>query len=176
MNLTTLSGRYYSAATSEPSTEVHPLGAPTNRAKPAAEDPGRWVPAETKGYWRHTKTGATTIPDGIPFHERPWHKPAVLKAEPTCAEVTRDILATAAGVCLESGEFIPASKLADDSATCAVPSVDDFLSAVGAARERGAITEEIRGLMVAKFGAPKFTLIPADRRADVIRALNALGA
>lgn len=129
----------------------HPLGKPINRPEdqPKPEDPGKWVPAATPGYYVHTKTKAVADENNIPFHERPWHKPATLKA--------------------------------DDSATCAVPSSLDVTDArwraVARLTEAGSVqrTDEV----LIKFGGmspvPWCCDIPADRRADVIRALNQLG-
>lgn len=61
----------------------HPLGKPTNRPEdqPKPEDPGKWVPAATPGYYVHTKTKAVADENNIPFHERPWHKLATLTLE-----------------------------------------------------------------------------------------------
>lgn len=126
------------------------LGAPIRREPEKPADPGRWVPASEPGYLRHTKSGAVSHEQFVPASERP------TKPVPVCLAPAEQINAQPA----DSGE---------------VPSVHDFLRAVDAARGRGTTTQEIKSLMAAKFGAPRFSLIHADRRAEVIAALNALG-
>lgn len=149
------------------------LGAPIRREQPKLQDQGRWVPASEPGYLWHTKTGAVSHEQFVPDSERP-AKPAQMV---TVGIDMASGLDQAVFVTITSdGQRINHKDDAQPAASGEAPSVDDFLRAVGAARRRGAITEEIKGLMEAKFGAPKFTLIPADRRAEVIRALGQLGS
>lgn len=124
----------------------HPLGKPINRPEdqPKPEDPGKWVPAATPGYYVHTKTKAVADENNIPFHERPWHKPATVKA--------------------------------DDSATCGVVSLDALIAAYEKVPQKHWIAADEVLDSVLEGHARDWTDIPADRRADVIRALNALGA
>lgn len=108
-----------------------------------------WVPASVKGYERNTATGAI-----------------------------RQKSFMAHGACLESGELIPAAKLADDTATFGVvPSYEDLRKAWNraVAAEKDGCLRAVDGVLGRNWRGA-WADIPADRRADVIRALNALGA
>lgn len=206
MNLQTAADCHYSAAASEPATDVHPLGAPINRAKPTQDDPGRWVPATTADYFVHTKTGALSHRDNIPFPERPWHKPATVTCERDDVDLMLQIVDAAgeadkrtgstdesdAVIARYSSDGLPGASSvpperreeciaalrairADDSATCAVPSVDALIEAYERVPHKR--LDGADSMLCAATGWRSFNWadIPADRRADVIRALNQLG-
>lgn len=133
------------------------LGAPIRREQQKPEHPGRWVPASEPHYLRHTKSGAVSHEQFVPASERPT-KPAP-------------------GLHLESGEFVPAEELnksvRDDGPCGVVPSQDEMNKAafrIGPSHWK--TTLAIPGLE----GISSVYDIPADRRADVIKALNELGS
>lgn len=149
MNLQSLSDRYIVTTTEAQDAPDYALGKPRRVTEKPAAEPERWIATGTPGYVKSTTTGAIRTNDGpLPVYSQ--------KAPPW-------------GPLIEPDE---------DYGACCVPSHGDLVEAAFAfldrtGKQHWCVTETIPGL---EYVGSIYEEIPADKRAAVIAALNALGA